>query len=960
LASVVYPADAQGTQARDTVKYDGLGNVAEERVAVGTTAEQVKRLTNDGAGRTVLSALDIVAGGSQQQRDSTEFDAMDRVLRTKSYGFGTTPAETVFTQSTYDNEGNRRRLERWSYPEVPTSPIGHIVTRWGYDRANRAIADTAADGKTEARTYDEAGNVRTDSTRRGLRVSMTYDALNRLTSRALPSLTYPRRSDGVVNLGNFTGTPENRRYPRYPLSPADTGTIASDLETFEYDAMGNLAVANNSDAKVRRTYFPNSLVASEVSRIRTYAGTDTTTHTYQIGYSYDLNGRRTQVTHPAQLAAGTTTGATTYQYSPTTGGLEMVTDPLGNLFRYHLDARDEIDTLYMPGGISEAFSLDPAGRLSVDRMINASTSPTRFTSDPLRLTTFTYEGRGKVLTSQNQAGALDALTAAYTGLGYVKQSDYADHGTNQWGNGVGFTSHETFQYDALGNLFQTSTVTTGATIGASQRYENGRSMHYQLSTGRVVLDSLNNTRADTLMYDGSGNVEFSTFKSVVTGRTVEDRASYYDANEHLRAVDHRLAQSGNAPKFARNVKLTFEEFRYDALGRRVLAPTRRWCQGDVDPSGDPECGLSTIRRTVWDGNHELYEIQMPGGDTTSASTLENDTQAPEQPADLTFTYFDLNPFFGRVAYTHGLAIDQPLAMTRLGYADRPFNRPFVRWQAFTLVPHWNARGQADNGTFADGGAQKCMNDGVNASRCVYVQWPFGWTTYNQTIYTRTTWHGSLVEQKRDGTGLLYRRNRYVDPATGRFTQEDPIGLAGGLNVYGFAGGDPVNFSDPFGLFDVYVGCRNVDNSGGTFQHCSVRVVNSNVDVTFELLNKGGTNAVGQAPPDQVQRYTGRWTKVAVPMGKESEQFDAEVLANAQQLAAERNGMKYSFLGSRNSNRYVYDVITRAGARVPWSAIRNPDRSGAPGLCGGGGITDGWNCAGIPLPRPWLAPLSGGQ
>jgi len=43
------------------------------------------------------------------------------------------------------------------------------------------------------------------------------------------------------------------------------------------------------------------------------------------------------------------------------------------------------------------------------------------------------------------------------------------------------------------------------------------------------------------------------------------------------------------------------------------------------------------------------------------------------------------------------------------------------------------------------------------------------------------------------------RNRYYDPKTGRFTQEDPIGLAGGLNLYGFAAGDPVNFSDPFGL-----------------------------------------------------------------------------------------------------------------------------------------------------------------
>jgi len=32
-----------------------------------------------------------------------------------------------------------------------------------------------------------------------------------------------------------------------------------------------------------------------------------------------------------------------------------------------------------------------------------------------------------------------------------------------------------------------------------------------------------------------------------------------------------------------------------------------------------------------------------------------------------------------------------------------------------------------------------------------------------------------------------------------WTQQDPIGLAGGLNLYGFAHGDPVNFSDPFGL-----------------------------------------------------------------------------------------------------------------------------------------------------------------
>ena len=62
-----------------------------------------------------------------------------------------------------------------------------------------------------------------------------------------------------------------------------------------------------------------------------------------------------------------------------------------------------------------------------------------------------------------------------------------------------------------------------------------------------------------------------------------------------------------------------------------------------------------------------------------------------------------------------------------------------------------------------------------------------------------TWAGSLVEHGAGAAGLLYRRNRYYDPQSGRFTQQDPIGLGGGLNVYGFAGGDPVNYSDPFGL-----------------------------------------------------------------------------------------------------------------------------------------------------------------
>jgi murein DD-endopeptidase MepM/ murein hydrolase activator NlpD len=75
---------------------------------------------------------------------------------------------------------------------------------------------------------------------------------------------------------------------------------------------------------------------------------------------------------------------------------------------------------------------------------------------------------------------------------------------------------------------------------------------------------------------------------------------------------------------------------------------------------------------------------------------------------------------------------------------------------------------------------------------------------------------------------MHMRNRYYDPNSGRFTQEDPIGLAGGLNLYGFANGDPINFSDPFGLCPVGEKCRRY-----TFGHLA------SIDVTpGDIVNAG--------------------------------------------------------------------------------------------------------------------------
>jgi RHS repeat-associated protein len=79
-----------------------------------------------------------------------------------------------------------------------------------------------------------------------------------------------------------------------------------------------------------------------------------------------------------------------------------------------------------------------------------------------------------------------------------------------------------------------------------------------------------------------------------------------------------------------------------------------------------------------------------------------------------------------------------------------------------------------------------------------------------------SWNGTVLVDKADAAGTYYRRNRTYDPSTARFTQEDPIGLAGGLNEYGFASGDPADYGDPFGL------CTGSDLSKARLQ-CEVEM-----------------------------------------------------------------------------------------------------------------------------------------
>ena len=84
------------------------------------------------------------------------------------------------------------------------------------------------------------------------------------------------------------------------------------------------------------------------------------------------------------------------------------------------------------------------------------------------------------------------------------------------------------------------------------------------------------------------------------------------------------------------------------------------------------------------------------------------------------------------------------------------------------------------------------------------------------------------------TGLHYNRHRYYDPQIGRFIAKDPIGFAGGLNVYQYAD-NPVGWVDALGLAPCKCLPKCTDYLGGRPQNES--------EMARELSRIIGVNSV---------------------------------------------------------------------------------------------------------------------
>jgi RHS repeat-associated protein len=373
------------------------------------------------------------------------------------------------------------------------------------------------------------------------------------------------------------------------------------------------------------------------------------------------------------------------------------------------------------------------------------------------VTDLTYDDRGRV--SQKTVSVNGATVYSYGALTY-KHGGGADEL-------IGYTGVIPTEPFSLGQGLDYDTAGTRRLIQSSGRDGVAQSYRYDTFGNRVSQWSSGGCAYhDTLTYDPASNAIQTRVNTGCTRNT-----TFYTDHAGSRLAEQDNTSGGantNRMSYTAGGQLYFSYVWsgvnlpkrynytwnwYDGEGRRIIAHSRNGT-GDVTAATAPDSGIRTFY--VYDGSDVALAI-VNGSPGTWAI---------------------------RQRYLNG-GLDHQLAMrTRQGATGYPKTLALISDYQGSLIGAFNTSGVID---------PQVVNFKAD---------PFGTVTqafdqYDGPVNPEVGYTGAATTNST--AGFVYLRNRWYDPQTGRFLTQDPIGLAGGVNLYAYAGNNPIAYSDPFGL-----------------------------------------------------------------------------------------------------------------------------------------------------------------